>query len=82
MLTTKREKIKGHYRLVTRDNKGRFVTSEKWSPLMNKGEQCPRCKHYTLKPMKGELIDGKHRLWLCSRCHYKAIRKAEESKDA
>jgi len=32
MLKTKREKIKGHYRLVTRNEKGQIVTSEKWSP--------------------------------------------------
>ena len=31
--TTKREKIKGHYRSVTRDVRtGQIVTSEKWSP--------------------------------------------------
>lgn len=40
---TKREKIKGHYRLVTRGvESGRIITSEKWSPPMS---PCILCYH-------------------------------------
>ena len=37
--TTKREKHKGHYRLVTRNSKGQFVKIEKWSPIHKANEE-------------------------------------------
>lgn len=41
--TTKREKVKGHYRLVTRAPDGTIVTSEKWSPKGKaEPEQAPK----------------------------------------
>ena len=35
--TTKREKCKGHYRLVTRNHLGRIVSVKKWSWRSEKG---------------------------------------------
>ena len=43
--TTKREKIKGHYRNVTRGiESGRIITSEKWTPPMSPCILCFRLK--------------------------------------
>jgi len=33
---SKRIKVKGHYRLVTRDSMGKFVTIKKWQALKKK----------------------------------------------
>ena len=78
--TTKREKHKGHYLLVTRNSKGQFVKVEKWSPFRVKTTMCPRCRHLTLEEFKGEPGPGL-KLWVCKRCGFKSIRKANEEKD-
>jgi hypothetical protein len=36
--TTKREKVKGHYRTVTRAPDGTIVSSKKWNPKTSRGE--------------------------------------------
>jgi len=38
-LSTKREKCKGHYRVVTRDKKGRIVSVRKWVGRKQNEEQ-------------------------------------------
>ena len=71
--TSKRVKVKGHYRVIERDDKGRIVSSKKWSPKPEP-EQCPRCKHFTLEKYSGEPAPG-CKLWVCKRCGFKSIRK-------
>jgi len=50
---------------------------------MSKEEQCPRCKHVTLSPMKGEIsIEGKlYKVLRCSRCWFMKIQKPNEERD-
>jgi len=68
-----------------RNKDGRFrkVRSDKGKPRKKKPEPeyCPKCRHYTLEKMKGDLINGTSRLWLCKRCGYKSIRKEGDKAD-
>jgi len=34
-VSIKREKVKGHYRTVVRDQFGKIITSKKWNPTIN-----------------------------------------------
>lgn len=48
MSEEKRVKVKGHYRVITRDDKGRIVSSKKWSPNKKpRWDNC--CYHDTVK---------------------------------
>ena len=41
MITSKRVKVKGHYRIIERDEKGRIVSSKKWHN--HKALKCELC---------------------------------------
>ena len=76
MITSKRVNVKGHYRVIERDEMGKIVSSNKWTnPKRNKEENhCPRCNHFTLKP-RGTIQNGELEVWACSRCSFKAVRE-------
>jgi len=70
----KRIKVSGHYRVVEWDEKGRFVSVNKWSSKKKEKRKCPRCDYWSLI-QAGEIDVGK--VWYCKRCGYKGIEKHE-----
>lgn len=70
----KRVNVKGHYRVIERDEKGRFTSSKKWSPKKHKVtesdytdweiDECDNCIRTAHKAM-WESIDQPPEKWIC-----------------